>query len=676
MKRLWSIVFVLLFATTAFAAHPSARSYARMAYDAQRKNTVLYGGESQIDAATSIPYDSDETWIWTGGGWQQVFPLHNPPQRSAQAMIFDSLRGRVLLFGGRHAKTTAEGEPTFYNDTWSWNGTDWSELHPANAPDPRQHMSLAYDSVRDRVVLYGGTHRTADGKSTEPVYDTWEFDGTTWTKISDTTPKVNFPQLAYDVKRNQMILVGVDPASTTVATLMYRYDPVAKSWVNLTPEKLPGCVNDAAMTYRANTDRIVLVGGVCSLETPQVDQTWEWDGTNWSEVPVANFIRATGQAIAYDQLRDAVLLFGGFQIFTTIPKSITTIYQAGAYRLAADVNRPSPRSLAAFRTDPVTNTAWLYGGLDELGLGPIDDSDASDFTLLRIWGYRNGFWFSLAKEKAPSQCVNPLAAYDTNRSKLVVVCNGSDTNEFDGSTWTDLTPSHTPPARRFAAMVYDENIKKTVLYGGFDGTNYRNDTWTWDGTDWTEVKNKKVPHRSLMSMWYDPLARKTILYSGLGRGSIDERITRYSDMYSFDGTGWTKMNVTTTPGERFGAQIAIDPRNNKLVLFGGLRSTLNTANDTRSQFFDNETWIWDGAASSWTKLTPARSPHARENGAMAYDPTRKEIVLFGGYAGSYFSDTWVFDGTNWSPRFDSATRRRSAEPSPGAGAPVIVTPGH
>lgn len=675
MKRLGFTVITLLFAATAFAAHPSARSYARMAYDAERKNTVLYGGESLFDAATQLTYDSDETWLWTGGAWQQVFPANHPPQRSAQGMAYDSLRQRVILFGGRHAKTTATGDISFYNDTWMWNGTDWSEIHTPNAPDARQFAPLAYDSARDRVILYGGTHRAANGKDTEAEYDTWEFDGTTWTKIADSEPKVNFPQLAYDALRKQTILVGVDPASTTVATLMYVYEPNNRSWRKLTPDKLPTCVNDSSMTYRTSVDRIVLVGGVCSVDTPATDQTWEWDGNTWAEAPVSNFLRATAQAIAYDQLRDAVVIFGGFQAFATTPRSLTTLFQGDAYRLAADVNRPAPRSLAAFRTDPVTNTAWLYGGLDELGLGPIDDGDSSNFALLRIWGYRDGYWFSLAKEKAPSGCINPLGAYDTNRSKLVIVCEGANTFEFDGSTWVALAPKNAPPARRFAAMVYDENIKRTVLFGGYDGTNYRQDTWTWDGAEWTEVKKNRPPRRSSMAMWYDPLAKKTIFYGGLGRGSIDERITRYSDMYSFDGNGWSKMNVSTTPGERFGPQVTVNPATGKVVLFGGLRSELNTSTNVRSQFYDNDTWSWDGSTSSWTKLNPARAPHARENGAMAYDPIRKQVVLFGGYAGFYYSDTWVFDGVNWSPRFDAPGRRETPDPNhPRGGTPALPTP--
>jgi hypothetical protein len=680
-KRLIPAVAVLLFASAAFAAHPSPRTYARMAYDAKNKVSVMFGGESAFDPGTSHAYDSRETWLWSGATWTQVFPANSPQERTAHGMVYDSLRQRVVLFGGRHAKTTSDGDISLFNDTWMWNGSNWSQINTQHAPDPRQMFAMTYDRVRDRVILFGGTHRTADGKSFEAEYDTWEFNGTDWQQVADNTgPKLNFPQIAYDVARNQVILIGADSTSTTLTTKMFIYDPATKAWnaPNPAPDKLPDCANDAAIAYRNSNDHIVLVGGVCSTTTSGIDQTWEWNGTTWKELTdVASPGRATAQAVAYDQLRDAVVYFGGFNAFDATPRSSTNLYQAGTYKFPQDITRPSPRSLASFRTNPNTNIAYLFGGLSEFGSFYLDDFDPSNTAQRRFWAYKNGFWFPLGFANAPTECTAPLSAYDTQRSKLVVFCSGSsETFEFDGTAWSAPAPKHAPPARRLAAMVYDENLKKTVLFGGFDETNYRQDTWTWEGTDWTEVKKNRPPNRSSMAMWYDPLAHKTIFYSGLGRGSIDERITRYSDMYSFDGNGWTKLNVTTTPGERFGAQIAIDPRSGKLLLFGGFRSVLDSSSNARTQFYDNDTWIWDGAANSWTQVNPAVSPSARQNGAMAFDPIRKEIVLFGGYAGFYFSDTWVWNGTSWAPRMDAPLRARSApahEPA-GTGPTLIDDP--
>jgi len=664
-KRLLFIAVALFLSTTAFAAHPSARSYARMAFDRQDGVAVLFGGESLFDGGTRLSYDSDETWTWTGSRWIQRFPANHPQSRAAHAMVWDSNHSRVVLFGGRRAATVPDGLVSLLNDTWIWDGGNWRQISTPNAPEPRQLFAMTYDSARDRVVLFGGSRFTSDGKAFEAVFDTWEFDGTTWTKIEVATPPVaNFPLLAYDAKRNQVVLVGSD---TSVAPQMYFYDPAARAWNKKTfaaEEKFPPCVNDASMVYRATSETIVLVGGVCSITTSTTDATWAWNGTTWTELEVTNPSRATAQAITYDGLRDAVVTYGGFEAFSSIPSPNTLLFRNNEYRLALDEVRPSPRSLSAFRTDPVSNTVWLFGGLNELSSIYIDDFDRVTGNGV-MWGYKKGQWFALGVKDTPAGCAAPLAAYDIGRSKLVLNCSGSETFEFDGTAWASMTPKHAPPTRRFAAMVYDETLKKTVLFGGFDGTNYRNDTWTWDGTDWTEVKKDRPTNRGVFSMWYDPLQKKTIIYGGLGRGSIDERITRYSDMYSFNGTGWSKLNVSTTPGARFGAQIAVDPRNGKLVLFGGLRHELDASNNNSPRlFFDNDTWIWDGAASSWTKLNPPLAPAARQNGMMAWDPAGQEIVLFGGYAALYYSDTWIFNGTTWSPRIDPMGHRRSANPAP------------
>jgi len=52
--------------------------------------------------------------------------------------------------------------------------------------------------------------------------------------------------------------------------------------------------------------------------------------------------------------------------------------------------------------------------------------------------------------------------------------------------------------------------------------------------------------------------------------------------------------------------------------------------------------------TSWTQHFPATSPPARDGATMAYDPATANIVLFGGYGGSYLSDTWTWNGTTWT----------------------------
>jgi len=60
-------------------------------------------------------------------------------------MAYDEKRAGIILFGG-------DG----FNDTWSWNGQDRTQLYPASVPPARSQASMAYDEKRDQIILFGG----------------------------------------------------------------------------------------------------------------------------------------------------------------------------------------------------------------------------------------------------------------------------------------------------------------------------------------------------------------------------------------------------------------------------------------------------------------------------------------------------------------------------------------
>jgi hypothetical protein len=72
-----------------------------------------------------------------------------------------------------------------------------------------------------------------------------------------------------------------------------------------------------------------------------------------------------------------------------------------------------------------------------------------------------------------------------------------------------------------------------------------------------------------------------------------------------------------------------------VVLFGGQAAMAGT--------FFGDTWMFDG--SRWTAVG-ATGPSARGAASMATLGTN--TVLFGGYDGNYRNDTWSFDGTSWT----------------------------
>src|SRR5258706_16324454 len=67
------------------------------------------------------------------------------------------------------------------------------------------------------------------------------------------------------------------------------------------------------------------------------------------------------------------------------------------------------------------------------------------------------------------------------------------------------------------------------------------------------------------------------------------------------------------------------------------------------------------AQPNWVQLSPSTVPLGREAAAMAYDGARQQIVMFGGavVSGAGFiigSDTWLWDGQNWSTASPSTVR--------------------
>ena len=83
--------------------------------------------------------------------------------------------------------------------------------------------------------------------------------------------------------------------------------------------------------------------------------------------------------------------------------------------------------------------------------------------------------------------------------------------------------------------------------------------------------------------------------------------------------------------------MAYDAARQRVVLFGG----------SQSSGYLSDTWQWDG--TNWTQAAPANSPPARTLFAMTYDAARQRVVLFGGQSSGYLGDTWRWDGANWTP---------------------------
>ena len=68
-------------------------------------------------------------------------------------MAYDIARGQTIVFGGQPG---APAGPQPISDTWSFDGTDWTQVEDIG-PSPRTSHAAAYDSDRQRLVLFSGS---------------------------------------------------------------------------------------------------------------------------------------------------------------------------------------------------------------------------------------------------------------------------------------------------------------------------------------------------------------------------------------------------------------------------------------------------------------------------------------------------------------------------------------
>ena len=241
-------------------------------------------------------------------------------------------------------------------------------------------------------------------------------------------------------------------------------------------------------------------------------------------------------------------------------------------------------------------------------------------------------------ETAVWHTVPPLAliaegafAYDPKRDRLVLFgdASGAQTWEWDGARWQMRLPRLSPVPRINHAMAYDPVNEVVVMFGGRGA----NDTWQWDGTTWTlRSPATSPPGRSQHVMVTDMRRKRIVMFGGLSPG-----FTLLGDTWTWDGNEWTQLQSADAPTPRRAPAMAYEPVRDVIVLHGGaIASTVN----------DDQTW--ELAGSTWTRRLPATPPPPRVGAGMAWDPRAKRIVLHGGSGGGVRTDTWLWDGTDWT----------------------------
>lgn len=286
--------------------------------------------------------------------WKPIFPTHSPGPRVQAAIAYDTRRNRLVLFGGVVAWKAAD--TVYDSSTWEWDGSDWHKIETVIAPPARYQHAMAYDETRGTVILYGGHNQHGT------LADLWEWDGEKWTQLCPVcNPAHRFShKMFYDTSREAVIVYGgYNKEKGFGEAWMWN----GSAWSNLYfSTNAPGFFF-SPLVYDRQRQRAV---GFAS--TPGWGGTWIWEGERWfqPDLDVQPSVR-TDPALVYNPRSGHIILFGGEheeegEWMGTYWLNDTWLFDGETWsQLQFPVAPPSRYQSIAFY-DPVRQSIVIYGG--------------------------------------------------------------------------------------------------------------------------------------------------------------------------------------------------------------------------------------------------------------------------------------------------------------------------
>ena len=230
-------------------------------------------------------------------------------------------------------------------------------------------------------------------------------------------------------------------------------------------------------------------------------------------------------------------------------------------------------------------------------------------------------------------------AYDSESKQVILF--GGQTGDFRKSsnfsdetwaydvvaqTWANVKPAVSPQAGAAGSLAYDVESDRIILYGNTNVLFTSGDTWAYDfnSNTWTKMKARGPLGHLGLRMAYDAESDKIILFGGYGI-SRDEM---YQDTWSYDfnSDSWVEMKPTISPpGQNFHS-MTYDVKADRVILWGG-----DTETSSSRPPKDPSVWAYDYNTNTWEQKLTDGGPVARAYGAMTYDTSSDQVILYGGY---------------------------------------------
>jgi hypothetical protein len=413
----------------------------------------------------------------TGGG---TAGSSGPEARTAAAMAFDADNGTTVLFGGY-------GIHGPLSDTWTWDGSSWTQQHPSTSPPARGGSLMAYDANSRTVLLLGGTNfpefggvissgsgyacpgvvtptevapaptgplpactpRPSDPNAPRVFVDTWVWNGSNWHQAAgDLQAFARETQMATDPVSGSVLAVTTLPAVRPLG-LACPVPAGPPSGV------LPDCGGGFGVKYLA----------------------YVWQGNHWTLAPAPPAAATTAGdvspivALVDDPSNGHLSLF---REAIGVPKPLPCAVPA-----PLTTGSPLPKSTSAVVPEPCLQQGSRSSNSPPSFSGSVAVWTGSSWT--------TGPTFANGPPLEPRDFV---AVGDRQHHDVVFYLSSQGETWAWTGTWTQLHVTTGLPFLGGAAASYDAKTNQVVLFGGetFNGPGVaiNDSTWIWDGARWLQ----------------------------------------------------------------------------------------------------------------------------------------------------------------------------------------------
>ena len=290
-----------------------------------------------------------------------------------------------------------------------------------STPNLYQNHAVTYDSARQRSVVFGGNlslKSTVGGQSNLlRIPATFEYDGVNWRTVSTTvSPAFNIGQnMVFDKSRNVAVLVTTPSGGATSETWEFS----GAAWSRSATLHSPPGRRDHLMAFDARRGVTVLFSGTGTNFNPFYDDTWEYDGIDWTQkaicpgdCPIGSRPYVAPNSMSMNYYPDA-----GFSVvYGNGPSSTETWSWNGAVWSRLSIGGPGSLSFPSMAYDATRHRIVL--------------------SMPFIWEWDGAAWSTKSAGTSWPYGLGTPIVYDENNAVVLIFSSPSNVIKWDGTTFS------------------------------------------------------------------------------------------------------------------------------------------------------------------------------------------------------------------------------------------------